>query len=283
MPEKSSRLTFADLVAMRDERFEETIRLEFKREMPDAGKNDRMARLIASMANSDGGTIIYGIEEDDDGRAIALYPFNVGKSAERVVLVAQNVLDEPLILTSVYSIPYEADPTKGFLVVDVPKSDRGPHVTDGKAWGRTAKNTAALSRRQIGELFARSPGFANEFGLTVSRPGMILVRAMSEAYQESSFMEPGQFRTKHNYSLFFENDGEADVFDASYELVVSDQDAIPIEVHGTDPFPLEVFPAGAEARIGVHIFVGKIANTSVRTKWRDLAGNLHEQVWPTLW
>lgn len=282
MAENSSQLTFADLKAMVEERLEETIRLEFKRELPDTGKNDDLARMIASMANSDGGIIVYGIEEDGDGRASVLLPFDVSKATERVILVARSVLDEPLSLSSVYSIEDETNPERGYLVVDIPKSERAPHLIDGRAWGRTAKTTVGLSRRQMGELFARSPGFAQEFGLVVGKPGRIYVKAVSEAYQESGPFNPNEIRTRHDHFLFFENDGDTDALDVSWEFVADPGKEENMPEVREDSFPLEVMPAGAQVRVRVFIPFDR-QSTSVRTRWRDLAGNLHERIWPTTW
>lgn len=283
MTESSSQLTFAHLKAMVEERLEETIRLDFKRELPDTGKNDDLARAIASMANSDGGVIVYGIEEDRDGRASALRPFDVGKSAERVVLVAGSVLDEPLSLSNVYSIPDESDPESGYLVIDIPKSERSPHIIDGRAWGRTAKTTVGLSRRQMGELFARSPGFAQEFGLVIGKPGRILVKAVSEAYQDSvPFSKVGELQTLHSHSLLFENDGDTDVLDVSWEFVADPEREGELPEVREDSFPLKVMPAGAQVSVRLSLSYDR-RSTSVRTRWRDLAGNLHERIWPTAW
>lgn len=84
-----------DLARIVTERLEENTRLEFKRQVPESGKNDHLAKDVAAMANSDGGVIVYGIEEDEAGRAKALAPINLKGAAERVILIAQT-FDEPL-------------------------------------------------------------------------------------------------------------------------------------------------------------------------------------------
>lgn len=287
MLDGQSQLNFADLDAMVTEKVEETVRLEFKRQLPDTGKNDDLARSLAAMANTEGGSIIYGVEEDDDGRAKALHPFEVGKSADRVTLVAGSAIDEPLLLSNVYAIADERKPELGYLVVTVPKSDRAPHLIDGKAWGRTAKTGVGLSRRHLGELFARSPSFAQEFGLVVGKPGRILVRTESEAFQQSTPFEPGKIETQHNHFLVFENDGDTEVFDAVWEWVtegegMDDTDESRVPIVSEDPFPLDVLPAGAQARVNV-IMAIDTGSVAVRTRWRDVAGNLREAVWPTVW
>lgn len=285
MTDERSKLEFTDLEAMVKERLEETIRLEFKRELPAPGDNEKLAKVLAAMANTDGGSVIYGVEEDEDGRAKALQPFAVGKAAERVTLVAGRAIDEPLLLPDVYSIVDAQNAELGYLVVSVPRSDRAPHFVDGKAWGRTAKTRVTLSRRQVGELFARTPSFAEEFGLVVGRPGRIRVVASSEAYQQSVPFEAGKIETQRDYFLVFENDGDTAVFDASWEWVPQDVEEgadASLPFLPNNPFPRDTLPAGANVKVPV-IFQMNTGALEVRTRWRDVAGNPREQTWPTVW
>jgi len=267
-----------DLKLMVEQRLEETTRLEFKRQLPEPGKNEDMARDFAAMANTDGGVVIYGIEQDKLGRASELRPFAVTGAAERVTLVAQNILDEPLTLGSVHSVASEDGGTLGFLVVEVPRSDRAPHFHQGAAWGRTAKGNAPLTRRRVGELFAHSPGFAAEFGLIVGRPGRVLAKQVAERYQETVFGEP---RTTQRYYLVFENDGSPDVFDVTWEwdTAAATEGSLPsILIDG--PFPLDVMQPGVQLRVLLSYAVGAATNLRVRTRWRDIDGKEHEQTWP---
>jgi len=51
-----------DLERIVQERIEESARLEFKRQLPEPGQNDDLAKDMAAIANTEGGVIIYGIE-----------------------------------------------------------------------------------------------------------------------------------------------------------------------------------------------------------------------------
>lgn len=267
-----------DLKRMVEERLEETTRLDFKRQFPEPGKNDDLAKDVAAMANTDGGVIVYGIEQDKMGRAKELRPFTVSGAGERVALVAQSWLDEPLTVPSVYSIPCEEDGTTGFLVVEVPPSDRAPHFHRGAAWGRTAKGNAPLTRRRIGELFARSSGFAQEFGLVVGRPGRVLAKQVSEPYQETDVR--GRLRTNHRYYLVFENDGDTDVFDVAWDWVPVGAEEGRVPSISDDPFPIDRLQAGVPLRLQVFHSMGGASKLKVQTRWRDKDGKEHEQTWP---
>lgn len=269
-----------DLKRIVQERLEETIRLEFKRELPSSGKNDDVARDVAAMANTEGGVIVYGIEQDDAGRARALHPISISGVAERATLVAQT-LDESLTLLAVRTIPADASHDQGFLVVEVPTSERAPHFFKGTAWGRTSKGNVTLTRRQVGELFARSPGFAQEFGLAMGRPGRVFAQLTREPYQETD--SGGRLRTRQHYYLVLRNDGETAVFHANWDWVTDESDPRTLPTVLQNPFPLEVLQAGAQVQLGVHASIGAPSDLRVRTHWRDAIGQDYDQLWATTW
>jgi len=270
-----------DLKRIVEERIEESVRLEFKRQLPAAGKNDDLAKDLAAMANTEGGVIVYGIEQDNMGRAKELCPFAVSGASERITLVAQNSLDESLSLATVRSIVSEEGKGLGFLVVEVPRSNRAPHFYQGTAWGRTAKGNAPLTRRRIGELFIRSPGFAEEFGLIVGRPGRVFVKPVAEPYEETD--SRGRLKTRRRYYLVFQNDGETDVVDAAWEWITANGPESLLPSALEDPFPLELLQPGVQVRVQVNRAMGEPSNLKVRTRWRDKDGKQREQTWPVTW
>ena len=281
--------TLDDLKRIVTEKLEETTHLEFKRELPEPGKNDSLARSLATLANTEGGVIIYGIVEED-GRATALAPIDLKDAPERVGLVAQSV-DEPVRLTNLLTIEAEGGHGKGFLVVEVPSSERAPHLYKGAALGGAGRVTVPLSRRQVGEIFARSSGFAQEFGLRLGRPGQILLTLVREPYQEShsAFGKAPEVHTGYRYDLVIENVGETDVFDVDWEWVFGSDDTRPEQVF-RNPFPIDVMHPGGKASVHVlpptyHINDewGKQSTLKVRTVWRDGAGNQSDRTWPISW
>jgi hypothetical protein len=274
--------TLDDLKAIVAERIDENERLEFKRQLPESSKNEDLAKDLAIMANTEGGVIVYGIEEED-GKAKALAPLDIKGTPERIALISKT-LDEPLTLGRVFTIEADDGGGKGFLVVEVPQSERAPHLYKGLAQGRAGRATAPLTRRQVGDLFARSPGFAEEFGLRVTRPGCVLLRLVREAYQESrkSFGEQ-QLRTEHRHDLVFENAGESDIFDVNWEWIKDPDYELmePLE----NPFPVPVMHPRQTVPVRVHppmMGQGSVPLT-VRTVWSDAGGEQHERTWPITW
>lgn len=265
--------TTDDMQRIVRKRVEESRRLEFKRRLPESGKNHDLAKLIAAMANTEGGMILYGVEEDDDGRADELNPIDLKDAAERVNLVADSTIDERVELEDTHSI-VEAD-GEGYLVVVVPESERAPHFVRYVAWGRTTKGNTRLGRRQIGELFAESEGFAEEFGLTVEKPGRVVVRLDREDRVRRG-------KVRRQYYLVFENDGGSDAHEVSYECEHRDDADTSEEFPSpaNDPFPVKTLPAGGSIRVQFLPHSGSAAVFNVRISWTSESGESKETVWP---
>lgn len=265
--------TTDDMQRIVRKRVEESRRLEFKRRLPESGKNHDLAKLIAAMANTEGGMILYGVEEDDDGRADGLNPVDLKDAAERVNLVADSKIDERVELEDTHSI-VETD-GEGYLVVVVPESERAPHFVRYVAWGRTTKGNTRLGRRQIGELFAESEGFAEEFGLTVEKPGRVVVRPDREDRVRRG-------KVRRQYYLVFENDGGSDAHEVSYECEHRDDADTSGEFPSpaNDPFPVKTLPAGGSIRVQVLPHSGSAAVFNVRISWTSESGESKETVWP---
>jgi len=251
-------LTADDIQRIVTERIQETESLDFKRQLPDSGKNDDLAKAIAALANTAGGVLIYGIAEDADSRAEALAPVELRGCTERIALVA-GTLDEPVKPTSIYTV--QQAPGYGYVVVDIPLSNRAPHFHNGVAYGRTPKTTTTLSRRQIGELFARSEGFIDEFRLRLMKPGRLLVRGA---------------RDGKNTRVRFTNDGESDITDVDW---TNYKDCgLGITIITGWPFPVAVLRPGQEVSQHVDVFLGA-GPFSVRAFWRDSASQEHTEEW----
>jgi hypothetical protein len=124
---------------------EYTSRIEFKQEITatDSGRR-RFAEELASLA-VDGGLLIVGVVDpkhrtNPTNPASALRPVPLQGEPERIEQIAAVRCDPPLFVRTL-PIPTAADPSKGFLVVDVPPSPVAPHMVDGRYMGRgdTAK------------------------------------------------------------------------------------------------------------------------------------------------
>lgn len=134
---------------------EESSIFDAKKELP--SKNLEIAKDIASMAN-DGGTIIFGIDEDENKRLTILNPIPLSGQAERIDNIVRTSIAEPLQI-QINSIPTSKDQTKGYLVIFIPPSERAPHMVvvkgDNRFYGRSATGNVPLLEGEVARLYAR--------------------------------------------------------------------------------------------------------------------------------
>ncbi len=134
LPTNLYETTQAHLEQMIRDQVQEGPNLDFKRELPPAWDDKAKVRFIADVvafANSGGGDLVYGIEEDDDAVAAGIVPLALTSADEEVRRIQDFVLNltEPRLAgTQVYALSLlVGDATGHALVVRVQKSWLGPH------------------------------------------------------------------------------------------------------------------------------------------------------------
>lgn len=137
---------------------EESARFDAKEQLPAiAKKNIDLAVDIAAMA-TDGGTLLYGVGEDDDERLTVARPIKLQGAEERISqVVASSIAEIPVI--ELRRFPCDGDPSVGYLLVVVPPSDRAPHQVivrkDLRYYGRDAKGNRILHEGEVARLYER--------------------------------------------------------------------------------------------------------------------------------
>ena len=129
----ASALTEADLLVLVEAAVPEDRHLEYKRELP--GGNDEAKREfladVSAFANTGGGTILYGVEEQG-GVAHALpgvAPADLDAEARRLGQLLQSGLDPRLPSVFIHPVPLAVStPGHYVLVVEVPRSLAAPHM-----------------------------------------------------------------------------------------------------------------------------------------------------------
>lgn len=141
--------------AAADGRLEERPAVEAKRELPRKGRSHDAAVDIAAMTTA-GGTLIYGVAEDEQQRPRIPHPIELGGAAERIDQIAQTSISEPPYI-EVRELPRDHDAQRGYLVVLVPKSPRAPHQVSVKGdlryYGRGAKGNRTLTEGEVARLY----------------------------------------------------------------------------------------------------------------------------------
>lgn len=124
----NSPRTLQDLEDMIKNEIQENTHLDYKRSSALLSKNSRreIAKDVSAFANSDGGCIIYGIEEDNQ------LPRRIDSGVDHNIYTRERLED---VITSNISPRIEEieisriqlSPDNSAYIVDIPKSSRGPH------------------------------------------------------------------------------------------------------------------------------------------------------------
>lgn len=140
----------------------ETISFDAKKELP--GKNQEIAKDIAAMAN-DGGVIIFGIGEDENKRLSILNPIPLAGEPEKIDAIVRSAIVEPPSI-QISTIPTEKDPSKGYIIVLIPPSERAPHMVvvkgEHRYYGRTCTGNFPLNEGDVARLYARRQKTEND-------------------------------------------------------------------------------------------------------------------------
>lgn len=125
--------------------------------------NRELARDLASFA-IDGGALLVGLAEPKDGSPPKPEPVELGGLAERVEQIAHSIPDPPLPVTCT-PIPSSDDPSRGYLLIEIPATGVAPHMVDGVYRGRGDKTKRKLSDPEVLRLHqdrARTQGLAEQ-------------------------------------------------------------------------------------------------------------------------
>lgn len=128
------------------QRQRESIRLDFKKEPPDASK---LRRTLASMANSGGGEILIGIAEANSAAA-SIAPTALGGREEWVEQVNKDI--DPPVQLETFLLPMAEGVDEGIIVIRVRPADWGVvHFADGKALVRRGTTTTYMTSSAVCE------------------------------------------------------------------------------------------------------------------------------------
>lgn len=136
-------VTATDIENLVDNRVREDRHLDYKQELPGRKESDKKRFLadVSALANSTGGDIIFGIEEQRDSSGaptgepkgiIGLQVANADQEILRLTNIIDNGLD-PAILPKTEALP--VDTKDGVvLILRVPKSFTAPHMIRSSGW-----------------------------------------------------------------------------------------------------------------------------------------------------
>jgi hypothetical protein len=146
-----------DIAALVSDQVEESLTLEFKRELNLKSEPDKReaAKDVSGMANARGGRIIYGIDEAEVGNtgrkaAKALCPLTEVNLDERLDNVLADAISPRVPNLRIYRVEI---PNGFFLVADIPASDYDLHMVsaygEGRYYRRTEKAVRPMTEPEI--------------------------------------------------------------------------------------------------------------------------------------
>src|SRR3989344_7773262 len=116
------KITFQDVLDFCNQKYRETIHLDYKQEI-----NSGLAKTIAAMANTWGGLIIIGVEDEDSTPKLPIkgieYKEHLREQINNIVL--GNIM--PPVFPEIQICPDEKN-KKALIVIRVPQSNHSPHA-----------------------------------------------------------------------------------------------------------------------------------------------------------
>jgi Schlafen, AlbA_2 len=166
LPPLHRRWTAKDLDALIDAKVKENRFIEYKRELPATKDSDKdLLADVSAFANSSGGTILYGIEEDQ-GEPIActgIGSIDAQKTIERLSNIIGNSLDPPLRGFN-FDVIERADGQR-VLVLQINQSPSAPHMLNKgspKFYSRGVAGNVPMGSYEIRDAFLAAEGISEK-------------------------------------------------------------------------------------------------------------------------
>jgi Putative DNA-binding domain len=165
LPSNLLLTTQADIQRLIADRVQEGPHLDFKRDLPVAWDNSAKHELLADVtafANSGGGEIVYGIDENEAAEASAICPqtlASVDQEVRRLQDFLLNLAEPRLPGVQVHAVPVTLAGKSGYvLVVRVPQSWAAPHrvKTNQHLYVREGLRKRPLDVPELRALFVRT-------------------------------------------------------------------------------------------------------------------------------
>ncbi len=137
--------TLTDILALIDNGIEEGSKLEYKSKL---SANKDIAKEICAFANSQGGTIIYGVLAKDR-IPTEIQWISEEHSEEKIHNILEQSIQPLISGVEVKRIQNPKDTLKSILVVNIPPSTLGPHMIDGRYHKRRGSVSSPMDHEDI--------------------------------------------------------------------------------------------------------------------------------------
>lgn len=147
-----------DIIALIDNDAEESVHLDFKAAgslSKDDKKKAEIAKDVSAFANSDGGIIVYGIEEQEHKAHALSYIDGNTYTKEWLEQVIQDNIQRRIKGLEIFPIR-DNDVTKSIYIVKIPRSSNTPHMSADKCYyKRNNFRSVKMEEYEVRDLFYR--------------------------------------------------------------------------------------------------------------------------------
>lgn len=148
-----------DVTALIDNKAEESVHLDFKASgslSKDDKKKAEIAKDVSAFANSDGGIIVYGIEEHEHKAHALSYIDGNTYTKEWLEQVIQDNIQRRIEGLEIFPIRENGNITKSIYVVKIPRSSNTPHMSADKCYyKRNNFRSVKMEEYEVRDLFYR--------------------------------------------------------------------------------------------------------------------------------
>jgi len=224
-----TKKTLEELVRAKER---ESTTLEFKRaaslynsfDKADS-KHDDLSKDVSSMANSNGGIIIYGIQEynsgQDKGRAECIDPIDNNKISEEWLEQVINSRITPRI-SNIRIVKIEVEDFKYVFVVDIPQSDTAHQAQDKRYYKRFNFQATAMEDWELKDIINRKNKPSINLSLTAYKES-VLFNTVETNTIEIDILAHNKGMIAANYiNCFIEIDRKARKYIYSKDLTIYD-------------------------------------------------------------
>lgn len=151
-----SELKIQDIQLLIDNKIDESINLDYKQSSDDPQKDcDNLAEVISSFLNTDGGIIGFGIAESRD-KDNHRYPSSITwtkTTKERIENLLVSRVQPWSEKVVIQRIPNEKEQSEGIFVIEVPKSNHPPHMSNNVYYQRFNFQNKPMSHEMVYQAF----------------------------------------------------------------------------------------------------------------------------------
>lgn len=148
-----------DVNSLIENEAEESVYLDFKASgslSKEPKKKEEIAKDVSAFANSDGGIIVYGIEENDHKASSLSFVDGHIYTKEWLEQIIQDNIQRRIDDLRIYPIRLDGDISKTIYVVKIPRSNNAPHMSADKCYyKRNNFRSVKMEEYEVRDLFYR--------------------------------------------------------------------------------------------------------------------------------